>query len=242
MEADRADLLVGASAPDVTLLVSPAASPSVLVRVSSHVFFPTLTRKNELLRPTQRHHDSVIRLPLPRGADTTVAELRGALLAALGAGAHELLQSACCLNDDAACPLQPFVVTSGDPGAIRVTSGALAPALGRTRCGEVRCAVSVTWLPSPAQWREWRLELYHAERWHSGSGGGGCGNCNCWVGDLSGLCGPQIVFAVPFLLAAAALYCIWSTYVCLAEKYTAAAELEPPQLFFGHLDEEGRAK
>lgn len=245
---ERDELLGAPKALDTSPLVSISlpCAPSILVRLSSHVFFPTRGRKNELLRLTRLHHDSVFRLPLPRGADTTVAELRESLLAALGVGAHELLQTACCLNDDPAYPLEPFVVTSGDPGALRVTSGSLEPALGRTRGGELRCAVAVIWLPSPAQWREWRLELYAAERKHKGSGSGGCCNgsspspavsCN---GDL---CGPQIVVvAACFLLAAAALYCIWSTCVCIIEKLAEDRELEPPTLFFGHLDEEGRAR
>jgi hypothetical protein len=241
---ERDDLLLRGApkALDTSSLVPLPSSPSILVRLSSQVFFPTRARKNELLRPTRLHHDSVLRLPLPRGADTTVAELRESLLAALGAGAHELLQSASSLNNDAAHPLEPFVATSGDPGAPRVTSGALAPALGRTRGGELRCAVAVIWLPSPAQWREWRLELYAAERKHKGGGGCCSGSGPAFAGDTSALCGPQIVVVAAFLLAAAALYCVWATCVCIWEKHAEAGELEPPQQFFGHLDEEGRAR
>ena len=247
------DELLGApktldTSPLVSTALQPACAPSVLVRLSSHVFFPTRGRKNELLRLTRLHHDSVYRLPLPRGADTTVAELRESLLAALGVGAHELLQAACCLNGDPAYPLEPFVVTSGDPGALRVTSGSLAPALGRTRGGELRCAVAVIWLPSPAQWREWRLVLLAAERKHRSSGSGGCcnGSGSCPTAFPGELCGPQICVAAAAaaacLLAAAALYCIWSAGACIMEKLAEDAELEPPQLFFGHLDEQGRAR
>ena len=237
--------LLGAPKPLDTSPLTSTSLPecAVLVRLSSHVFFPTRGRKNELLRLTRLHHDSVFRLPLLRGADTTVAELRESLLAALGVGAHELLQTACCLNDDAAYPLEPFVVTSGDPGALRVTSGSLAPALGRTRGGELRCAVAVIWLPSPAQWREWRLELYAAERKHKGSGGGGC--CNgpsVFHVCSSDLCGPQVVVVAACLFAAAALYCVWSTCTCIMDKLAEDRELEPPKLFFGHLNEEGRAR
>ena len=236
MAASERDELVAPSSLslDSSLLIAPPPSPQeVLVRLSSHVFFPTLSRRNELLRPTKRHHNCVFRLPLPRGRDTTVEELRASLLARLGAGVHELLQRPCCLNDEMAHPLHPFAVDSGDPGAFPIMSGALAPALGRTRGGELRCAVTLTWLPSPVQWREWRRELFAAERRFASrsEGGAGCGNC----GDCSNA-GPELCVILPLLLV---MWCLCEALRGIWKKRDLEAELEPPGEFFGHLDDEG---
>ena len=162
-------------------------------------------------------------------------ELRASLLARLGAGAHELLQRPCCLNDEMAQPLHPFAVDSGDLGAPRIMSGALAPALGRTQGGEPRCAVTLTWLPSPAQWREWRLELFAAERRFASRSerNAGCGNCNC--GDC-GNAGPELCVILPLLLV---VWCLCEAIRCILKRRSLEAELEPPGEFFGHLDDEG---